>query len=210
MTTDPDRRRSVSEAGDGAGPVRDANAAQGETSPVGEFQRRVAQQQANSDEVEAERAVWQGGYSPKAMVGTWCSLAFISVAMLVGAFLADPGLLLYTFAAVLLLWVAGGLIYAWRRYGYHYELTTQRFVHQAGILTRRTDRIEVIDIDDVSFTQGPIERIFSIGTIVLTSSDRSHPVLSMIGIADVKRVAGLIDDIRRQERRRRSLHIEAI
>ncbi len=210
MTTDPDKQRRTSEAGEVGGAARDAGPAHGETSPASEFRRRVADQQANSDDVEAERAVWQGGYSPKAMFGTWCSLAFISVAMLVGAFLADPGWLPYTIAAVFVLWAAGGLIYAWRRFGYHYELTTQRFVHQAGIITRRTDRIEVIDIDDVSFTQGPIERIFSIGTIVLTSSDRSHPVLSMIGIADVKRVAGLIDDIRRQERRRRSLHIEAI
>ena len=210
MSTDPFKRQSGSEAGQEGAPAGGPASAPGETSPASDFRRRVADQQSISEDAEAEQEVWHGGYSPKAMFGTWCSLAFVSVAMLVGSFLADPGLLPYTFAAVLLLWAAGGLIYAWRRFGYHYELTTQRFVHQTGIITRRTDRIEVIDIDDVSFSQGPIERIFSIGTIVLTSSDRSHPVLSMIGIADVKRVAGLIDDIRRQERRRRSLHIEAI
>jgi hypothetical protein len=32
----------------------------------------------------------------------------------------------------------------------------------------------------------------------------------MVGIAEVKDVAGLIDDIRRKERRQRSLHIESI
>jgi membrane protein YdbS with pleckstrin-like domain len=92
----------------------------------------------------------------------------------------------------------------------HYELTSQRFIHQTGILTRATDRIEVIDIDDVSFTQGPVQRMLGVGRITVTSSDRSHPLLHMIGIGDVKSVAGLIDDVRRKERRRRSLHIEAI
>ena len=108
------------------------------------------------------------------------------------------------------MWVFGGLRYGWRRLGVHYQLTTQRFIHQTGILTRKTDRIEVIDIDDVSFTQGPVERVFGVGTIQLTGSDRTHPTLSMIGIGEVKEVAGLIDDIRHSERRRRSLHIEAI
>ena len=73
-----------------------------------------------------------------------------------------------------------------------------------------SDRIEVMDMHDVGLNQGPIERIFSVGTIVLTRSDRTHPVLSMIGIAGVGQIAGLIDDIRRKERRRRSLPNEAI
>lgn len=174
------------------------------------LRQQIAGKQAESDDLESEEEVWQGGYSPKAMVGTWLLIASISLAMLVGVIASGSALLPVALGALLLIWGAGGLVYAWRRLGFHYQLTTQRFLHQTGVLTRRTDRIEVIDIDDVSFSQGLIERFFSVGTIVLTSSDRSHPVLSMIGIADVKKVAGLIDDIRRKERRRRSLHIEAI
>jgi len=111
---------------------------------------------------------------------------------------------------VLALWLIVGTVYAYRRLGVSYELTTQRFIHQTGILSRRTDRIEVIDIDDVTSSQGPIERIFGVGGIMLESSDRSHPTLNLRGIANVKEISGLIDDVRRQERRRRSLHIEAI
>ena len=145
------------------------------------------------------------------MLGTWIGLALITILILVGVFFVEFE---YRFlvAGILILgmWVIGGLIYAWRRLGVHYQLTSQRFIHQIGIVTRKTDRIEVIDIDDVSFTQGPVERLFGVGTILLTSSDRTHPELSMMGIADVRQVAGLIDDVRRRERRRRSLHIEAI
>jgi uncharacterized membrane protein YdbT with pleckstrin-like domain len=92
----------------------------------------------------------------------------------------------------------------------HYELTTQRFVHQAGVLIRQTDRIEVIDIDDVSYTQGVIQRMLGVGTIRITGSDRTHPELVLRGIDKVPEIASLIDDVRREERRRRSLHIESI
>lgn len=157
------------------------------------------------DDDDPERELWSGGYSGKAMIGTWILIGLISIG-LVAAGIAFPPILI----GIPVIWIIGGVVYAARRLGVHYQLTSQRFIHQTGILTRKTDRIEVIDLDDVSFSQGPIQRILGVGTIVLTGSDRTHPTLSMIGIANVKEVAGLIDDVRRQERRRRSLHIEAI
>jgi len=175
------------------------------------FRDHVNSKREELDDYEEEEELWKGGYSSKAMLGTWIGLALITILILVGVFFVEFE---YRFlvAGILILgmWVIGGLIYAWRRLGVHYQLTSQRFIHQIGIVTRKTDRIEVIDIDDVSFTQGPVERLFGVGTILLTSSDRTHPELSMMGIADVRQVAGLIDDVRRRERRRRSLHIEAI
>ena len=163
----------------------------------------------DQDDSDEERELWHGGYSPKTMVGSWILLALISVALLAVPFFVS-GSLLFVLGVIAILWVIGGIVYAWRRLGVHYELTTQRFIHQTGVLSRRTDRIEVIDIDDVTCTQGPIQRLFGIGTIVLTGSDRTHPTLSMIGIANCRDVAALIDETRRRERRRRSLHIEAV
>ena len=90
-----------------------------------------------------------------------------------------------------------------------YELTTQRFIHSRGILVRTVDRIDVIDIDDVSYEQGIIQRTLGVGKIQLESKDRSHPSLVLAGIDQVERVSGMIDDVRRKERRKRSLHIDA-
>jgi hypothetical protein len=73
-----------------------------------------------------------------------------------------------------------------------------------------TDRIEVIDVDDVSCEQGIVERMLGVGTIRIQSSDRTHPELSLLGIENVRQVAELIDDTRRKERQRRGLHIEAV
>ena len=175
------------------------------------FEQSVAAvKQAEFDSDEEETQLWQGGYSPKAMVGTWIAIAILSVVLFVLPFLIEPLTVVMAIGAILLIWIFAGLRYAYRRLGYHYELTTQRFIHQSGLLSRQTDRIEVIDIDDVSFKQGPIQRMFGVGTIDLTGSDRTHPQLMMHGIAGVRDVSGLIDDTRRKERKRRSLHIESI
>ena len=115
-----------------------------------------------------------------------------------------------TLVACGLLWGWLALLFAYRRITCNYQLTSQRFLHESGLLKRVTDRIEVIDIDDVSVEQRLIERVVGVGTIKLISSDRSHPVLMLRGIENVKTVAATIDDLRRNERRRRGLHIESI
>ncbi len=166
-----------------------------------------------SEGVPAERSLWKGGYSGKAMYGTWLFSALGTILALVGVgvFSGAQQTVWLIVGAILLLWwcIAIGL-FIYRRLGVHYELTTQRFIHQTGILVRQTDRIEVIDIDDVSYTQGIIQRMLGVGTIRITGSDRTHPELTMYGIDKVPEIASLIDDVRREERRRRSLHIEAI
>ena len=91
-----------------------------------------------------------------------------------------------------------------------YRLTTQRFFHSTGVLTRTTDRIEVIEMDDVTYTQGIFERMFGVGTIKVTSSDPTHPVLVMPGIDNVQQVAEVIDKARRKEITRRGLRIHAV
>ena len=98
----------------------------------------------------------------------------------------------------------------YRKLNVHYQLTPRRFVHQAGLLRRATDHIEVIDVDDVAFSQGPIQRLVGVGTIKIMSSDTSHPELFLEGIDQVAHVANLIDEARRAERQHRGLFIEAV
>jgi hypothetical protein len=50
----------------------------------------------------------------------------------------------------------------------------------------------------------------NVGTIHVSSSDRTHPVLHVAGVYNVKEVASMMDDARRTERIRRGLHIEAV
>ena len=158
---------------------------------------------------DEEQKLWSGDYSAKAMVGSWLIAGLATIGLGVACVFVPPGIPVFA-GVILLIWLSLGLVFAVRKMGIHYELTTQRLVHQRGILTRTSDRIEMIDIDDVTFTQSLVERIFDVGTIKIASSDRTDPNFLMIGISEVKRVADLIDDTRRKERRKRGLHIENI
>ncbi len=166
--------------------------------------------QRDMPEDEEESHLWEGGYSAKAMYGSWLMAFIASIGLVVVGFLVPVIGILIALCVAAGIWVLTALVFAVRKLGVHYELTTQRFIHRSGILTRRTDRIELIDVDDVTFVQGIIQRMLSVGTIKVASSDRSHPELNLLGIDNVENVADMIDDARRKERRRRGLHIEAI
>ena len=160
-----------------------------------------------------EEHLWTGGYSAKAMIGSSVAAAFLTVLLLVGAILL-PSVNGWTWTIaigmMLFLWSFLTVRLLYRRMNVRYELTTHRFIHQSGILRRVTDRIETIDIDDVNFEQGVFDRMVGVGTIRISSSDRSHPELVLLGIENVKEVAETIDIARRKERERRGLYIESI
>lgn len=160
---------------------------------------------------DIETVLWQGGYSPKAMLGGWISSLVVTIiAFAVGAFFPEYGGLLIAAAITVAVWGGHLVLLIYQRLSHDYKLTNQRFIHGHGILRRVTDRIEVIDIDDVQVTQGFIERMLGVGTIRILSSDVTSPMTTLVGIDDVTRIATLIDDTRRNERRRRSVHIESI
>jgi uncharacterized membrane protein YdbT with pleckstrin-like domain len=169
--------------------------------------------------MEPEQSLWSGGYSAKAMIGTWLISSIVTAAILAALFMLpiadyiklEPRMVWTVALGIILVWWLGGIVmYFYRRISTHYELTNQRFIHKQGILLRTTDRIDIIDIDDVTFSQGIVERILGIGTIILSSSDATHPKLCLRGIDGVDKVSGMIDDTRRKERRKRSLHIETV
>jgi len=159
-----------------------------------------------------EEEIWEGGYSPKAMIGAWVTSGVITVALIVAGFIfaLEPVYWLAIGGAIVLLWGFHLARLAYRRLGIHYRLTSRRFFHEEGILRRVTNRIEAIDIDDVTAEQGFFERMVGVGTIHIISSDRTHPELVMPGIDDVKRIAQRIDEVRRAERERRGVYIEHV
>ncbi|HIQ23172.1 MAG TPA: zinc-ribbon domain-containing protein [Planctomycetes bacterium] len=166
---------------------------------------------------DQEELLWEGGYSAKDLVGTWFLLAIASVGLVVLAIWLTTAtdvswkVIWGTLCVVLLAaWGWPGLLVLYRKLSVRYRLTTQRFFHEKGILRHVTDRIEVIDMDDISYVQTLIQRFFNVGTIHITSSDRSHPTLTIRGIEEVQKVSAMMDQARRQERIRRGLHIEAV
>ncbi|MBX9791501.1 MAG: PH domain-containing protein [Pirellulales bacterium] len=157
-----------------------------------------------------EQEVWQGTYSPLAMLGTWFGVLVLTVGSgIAAAVLALPGqywgLLVVGW---IVLWIVPALVLLYRRLAIRYRLTTQRLFHEHGILRRVTDRIEVIDMHDITFEQGIVERLLGIGTIRIKSNDKTDPDFWLRGIDHVGDVAQELDRVRRAEQIRRGLYLE--
>jgi hypothetical protein len=180
------------------------------STPAGAFQQVAATRREEKDRPEEE--LWRGGYSPKAMIGSWIISGCVSLLLLlIGLFWARTFTYwLLLLLAVLLPWIYCLCVLACRRMSVHYALSTQRFVHERGILKRVNDRIELLDVDDITFEQTLWDRMVGVGTLRIASHDRTDPELVLPGIDDIKRVAGLFDNARLAERRRRGLHVEQI
>lgn len=157
-----------------------------------------------------EETLWSGSYSPKAMAGWFVGAALVTIVGAIIASMAGPPSWAIFAIAVLVMWVAIVLVALYRRMTVRYQLTTFRLFHETGLLSRTRDRIEVIDIDDVTLRQGLIERMFNVGTIHVQSSDMTHGNLAMAGIEDARQVTDLIDNTRRAERQRRGLFMENV
>jgi len=176
-------------------------------------QRRTTQSREALNDPEQD--LWQGTFSPKGMIGTACSVALLSVLALVGGVLlynqTDDGLALgLAVLAVLLMWAGFGLTLLYRRMTVRYRLTSQRFFHESGLLRRIINRIDVIDMDDITTEQSLLDRLVGVGTIRIASSDRTHPMIALRGIDHVQEVASKFDAARRRERVRRGMFIEAV
>jgi len=175
--------------------------------PAERFKQSATARQDAADEPEEQ--LWKGRYCSKAMIGAWVFSAMISVALLLIWIWWWPGgwVWLGLVVAILLLGIYQYGVLKYRQWSIQYELTTQRFILHKGILRRVTDRIEIIDIDDVTCEQSLLERLVGAGTIRIESSDKTDPKIDLLGIENAKDVAAQIDDVRRTERHRRGLHI---
>jgi membrane protein YdbS with pleckstrin-like domain len=154
-----------------------------------------------------EDELWSGTYSPKAMIGPALSAMLLIVLSGVAASFAGPvGVIAWAVGAVLML-VYVALMFVYRRMAVRYRLTSFRFFTEMGVLSRVNNRIQAIDIDDVTVEQSPIERLLGIGTITIRARDETSPVTTLRGIDDVRQVADMIDGARRAERNHRGLYV---
>ena len=131
------------------------------------------------------------------------TLAAIALAVLV----PNPAAWIAAVVVVPVVWIGLLLTLFYRRLSVDYTLTTQRFLHKKGVLRRVADQILLVDIDDVAWEQGLVDRVVNVGKITIHSNDASDPKLGLLGIDDVERVANLIDSARREERRKRAIYM---
>ncbi len=85
-----------------------------------------------------------------------------------------------------------------------YELTSQRLRTRRGILNKQTDELELYRIKDISLAEPFWMRLFSLGNVVLLTSDRTSPELVIEAIAEPEKVRdqirGLVEALRDTKR----------
>jgi uncharacterized membrane protein YdbT with pleckstrin-like domain len=84
----------------------------------------------------------------------------------------------------------------------HYTVTSQRIRIRRGLLSRDTDDIELIRLQDADLSQKMTERMVNIGDITLYSADKSTPVVVMQNIHEPERVHEIIRRAMMEARKR--------
>jgi len=124
-----------------------------------------------------EKVLFKGSSSPRALALTFASLGLVELVIVALAFVLTPWVL------VLLLVPAGlagwFLLLLKSRV---YEVTTQRIRVSTGLVTRRTDELELYRVKDMTLVEPPLQRIFKLGNIVVQTSDTTNPTLVLEAI----------------------------
>jgi uncharacterized membrane protein YdbT with pleckstrin-like domain len=171
---------------------------------------------ARPDEAEQldpanEKDLWQGRQSMKTMYPTlvfWLLLVLIVV-----------GFSSYQWAWTGFNWSAIVMVILlillvsrtlWKIAATSYRITTQRLFIRRGILSQSVDQTELLRVDDVKMTQSLLERVLGIGSVEISSSDRSDGFLALRGIAEPATVAEHIRRHTRMVQGKRTLFMESL
>ena len=159
---------------------------------------------------DQERDIWRGRPCWRAFYGAWLLWLILSAACLVAAYrYADADT-----ALVNVVWLfAGGAAAALLArealvvYGLSYQLTSQRLFIYRGILTRVTDQMELLRIDDVRLSQGVVDRVVDTGCLEIFGSDETDDNVTLEFISTPMEVA---EQVRRNVHAVRSKGVLAV
>ena len=124
-----------------------------------------------------ESIVWEGNPSQVTNLGVYILCALIAAAIVAAGVLISP-------QAYWSLIVPAAIAF-WKYLElktFRYTVTTERVGLRRGILTKRTDSIELYRVKDTTVIEPFFLRIFGLSDIILTSSDRTTPLIVLHAI----------------------------
>ncbi|MEM1297102.1 MAG: PH domain-containing protein [Verrucomicrobiota bacterium] len=134
--------------------------------------------------METENVVWH------AKPSNWCKFStYFFCLILAGATIAAAIILMQPliFAGMALPFlIALGTFIAIKSTSY--KLTDQRFFVDEGIFTRVSNELELYRIKDITVVRPFFLRLVGRGSIVLHTSDKTHPKLRIRGVRDIDHV----------------------
>ncbi len=162
---------------------------------------------------DQEQAVWRGRPAWRSFLGAWAAWLVVGLGCVIAAYRHSGGesplfavVVIFVCGAGVALWVRQALIV----YGLSYQLTTQRlFVHR-GILTRTTDQLELLRVDDVRLRQGVIDRVVATGSLDIFGTDATDEHLTLRSVPAPMDVAEAIRRNVRAVRSKGTLAVERV
>jgi len=137
---------------------------------------------------ETELTVWQGTPSQLINLPQYLLWGAVFVALLVLSTMVLNSMADAPAALVALLFVLAAVpvaIAGWKWLvvaNTQYELTTQRLRTRSGVLNKHLDELELYRVRDYKLEQPFFLRLFSLWTVTLTTSDKSHPLVVLRAI----------------------------
>lgn len=86
-----------------------------------------------------------------------------------------------------------------------YVVTTERIRLFSGLLSKTSENIELIRLQDIDYSQGISERLLGIGDIILRSADASDPTAMLSNVKNPEEISSIIRKAWMEARRRYGL-----
>jgi len=91
----------------------------------------------------------------------------------------------------------------------YYEVTAERIEWNRGIFDRRVDNLDMFRVIDLKLRRSTLDCIFGIGTVVLTTTDKSDPEFAFEKVRDSRKLYDVIKKASLEADRRTSVvHLE--
>jgi len=155
--------------------------------------------------MEEEKPVWQGTPSQLLNLHVFLMCLLLGGVLLFGAIhfrqsLASPWP--YVIGALALIPFGVAIARYLQTRFWRYELTSERLRIRRGVLSRRTDEIELYRVKDYVLSEPFVLRMFGLGDIVLTTTDDANRTVLLKA---VHRPTALRDEIRKHVEARRQV-----
>jgi membrane protein YdbS with pleckstrin-like domain len=85
-----------------------------------------------------------------------------------------------------------------------YRLTTERLIIERGFLSKRTEELDLLRVDEATVHQGLFDRLANVGNIVIASTEPTDPLHIIVG---VEQPVELKEKVRQQTRELRRLSV---
>ena len=111
----------------------------------------------------------------------------ICIAMIFSVFVYDEnGIFSLIGTVILLFWYVKAL-------SIKLTLTDNKIIHKQGTLTRVTNELKYLDINNVKIKQGVLQRFFDTGTAMIYTATQGDKVIKVKGVPNPEEIKKIID-----------------